>query len=184
MKFCLYFLHSCSFWIKFSTGDFHTNLLSKWILWKMAQREPYFCSGPVPFSTSSLFNIPGLGLICYNRTVQNTAQHLCVPWSHCRESHTFLMAIIKITFTRVLYSCVTFSQKRMAWWNLCTMSYSMPLAGLFKSAVCFSQQATLFRRDITVSAVNSIASNQSYWVNTINCSNTFQNSIYWYIKHC
>jgi hypothetical protein len=161
MKFCLYFLHSCSFWIKFSTGDFRNNLPSKWILWKMEKRESYFCSWLVWLSTSSLFNTPRPGEICYNRPVQNTAQHLFVPWNHCRESHTFLVAITKITFTRVLYSCVTFSQKRMAWWNLCTMSHSTPIAGTFKSAVCFSQQATLFRRDITVSAVNSMANNQS-----------------------
>jgi hypothetical protein len=184
MKFCLYFLHSCSFWIKLSTGDFYNNLLSNWILWKNGTERAILLFSACATFYLSLFNIPGLGEICYNRPVQNTAQQLCVPWNHCRESHTFLMAIRKITFTRVRYSCVTFSQKRLAGWNLCTMSHSMPLAGSFKSAVCFSQQATLFRRDITVSAVNSIGSNQSYCVNILNCKNKFQHSIYWYIKHC
>jgi len=61
------------------------------------------------------------------------------------------MAITKITFTLVLYSCVTFRLKRMA---LLSLSWIAPLTVLFKSSVCFSHKATTFRRDITVSAVN------------------------------
>ena len=101
-----------------------------------------------------LSSVLHLGEICYKRPVQNTAEHLCVPWNHCRESHTFLMATTKITFTRVLYTCVTFRQKRMAWWNVCTVSQSTPFAGLLKSSVCFSHKATIFSTDSTVSAVN------------------------------
>ena len=63
------------------------------------------------------------------------------------------MAITKITFTHVLYSCVTLRQNRMALWSVSRIT---PLTGLHKSSVCFSQQATIFRRHITVSAENML----------------------------
>ena len=101
-------------------------------------------------STSAFFNTTFGCNLLQQTCAKHCSVSVCCMKSLQAETY-FPYGHKKITFTCVLYSCVTFRLKRMALWSL---SWTATLTGLFKSSVCFSHKATIFSRHIAVSAVN------------------------------